>query len=359
MQRIVIIATIALATIVCLIAPVDANGYAKGYVSAEGYTYGGDGYWYYANKAYGRTYVPGCYSCGRYSAPYYSYYFSHDYQPYVAPAANDYGNSEVQALIELAKARDKFEGLIRVGQFKHQQILDTIKALGLEGNFRIQNYGPVAPYAYPAIQPAAYGNLQLSSAGVNGPTIWGYSSNSIRDVYGPDVSLLYQAAARSTDQAQTFGAEAHRNLLALADGDAKGRERIAAILAKAQAAQEVLRAMEIGSRTETKEFTFRVGPDGNVQKIDPGQPQPMAGQQNIRAIWEQSASKCVMCHSGADKKGGFAVADYPAFSVEQRVRVISRLVKSAPADKRMPRSDKGVAGEQMGDNEIAVWWAVK
>lgn len=361
MKRIFLAAFTIAAIFVC-VSMVEAS-YNIGYVSPEGYTWRGDGFWSYANKAYSRTYVAGCYSCGRYSAPYYSYYYSHDYTPaYVAPTAtDDYGNSEVRALIELAKARDKFEGVVRVNQFRHQQVIETIKALGLEGNFRIPNYGAFSGYSYGQPMPASYGNLNYSTAGVNASTIWGFSSNTIKDVYGPDVSLLYQAAARSTDKAQDYGAEAHRNLIALADGDAKGRERLAVILAKAQAAQEVLRAMEIGSRTETKEFTFRVGPDGNVQKVDPNiQPQPMNGQPaSLMEVWKQSAAKCVTCHSGGDAKGGFQVSAYPSFGIEQRVKIMSRLVKSAPPDKRMPRSDKGVAGEQMSDNEIAVWWAVK
>jgi len=322
-------------------------------VTEDGYSYS-DGYWWYNDAAYTRKllYSAGYWSCGLWypGTSYYHYSFHH------SRAKVSYTDSNWRTkLLELATARDKVEQEIRKGAFEQQYFMAAVKALGLEGNFRVNGYGQAAPYN--GINDYAgnfNGTLQLSTAGANGNTVYGYSFNSIANLYG-DQSLnqLYQQANRLAERQQSIASQATTEFGALIGAEGANRARVAEILAKGQAVQEMLRSLE-GNKSESKTFSFKVerGADGNLQISKAEAPAPV-DVASLEKKWQASAKQCLNCHSGAKKEGGFDVTTFPSLTVDQKMHVVSQLTTKDPA-KRMPRTPDGKAG-QLSPEELATW----
>ena len=236
-------------------------------------------------------------------------------------------------LLDLAAARDGREQANRAEALRQTNFLEAVEALGLTGNFRLNNYGADT---YPA---RASAQAPLSSAGVNGQTIYGYSYSSIADVYGVDLNALYQQASRLTQNAQTLAGQAHTDFSDVLKQEGANRARVAEILAKGQAAAQVAKAVEASQtvRVESREFRFRVEPDGKITQI----PEPTATISGVFA-----PAKCVGCHAGTKKEGGFAVALFPKMSVEDKRKVWELLV-SPDLTKRMPKGQPALTAEEL------------
>lgn len=330
------------------------------YVNSDGYwVYPGNHYYWKGNDAYARVQVAGYYSYGHYYPPTYRYQFSHTYRTpaYTAPATPEVGWRT--KLLDIAAARDKAEAKIRFSAFEQQYYLEALNALGLKGNFHWNGYGQSPPYPlyhYGAYGPA-YGNLQLSTAGAQGQTVYGYSYNSIASLYGDaNLNTLFQQAGRLTENAQKLAGQATTDFSALVGQEGGNRAKIAEILAKGQAVREFLQAIQgSASKTETRIMSFKVGPDGNggikAEKVDPPQIQPMppvdgGNGGDTRAAWQAHASaKCGSCHSGKRIEGGFEWRNYPAMSVEQKLVVVGRLLHTDPG-KRMPKDGPPLTVEE-------------
>lgn len=345
----------ALLTILLLsgLAWATVNGYQQ-----HGYTYW-DGYWYWGNDAYTLRYVPvasytasyGCSTCAPVLQAVYSYH--HTYTP-VPVSTPTYTTPGWRAkLLDIAAARDTNEHKIRASAFEHAYFKEAVGVLGLQGNFHLQNYG-VSPFApgYSAYGANQYGSLQLSTAGAQGSTVYGYSLNTIQSVYGDaNLGQLYQQANRLAENAQALAGRATTDFSGLVGQEGSNRAKVAEILAKSQAIREMLQSMEgSGSKTETKIFSYEVkpGPDGkmNIQRIE-GTPEP---RMSDRAGWETSArTKCFQCHGSGKKEGGFDVQLYPSMSPEQKRHVIGRLTTSDP-NKRMPKG-----GPPLSLQELQMW----
>ena len=335
-----------------------------GFVYSDTYVYR-DGYYWYGNKAYTRSWYqpPSYYYCGRYYYPqgYYYYYYSHTYQaPVQQVNYNDPGWRS--KLLDLATARDKVEGKIRLGAFEQAYFMEAVKALGLEGNFKWQGYGLAPPYSY----GPSYGNLQLGSYGAQGNTVYGYSMNSIASFYGDaNLSQLYQQAARLAEGAQKYAGQATQDFGGLVGQEGQNRAKVAEILAKSQAVAEYLRAIQgSGGKIETKEFRFRVGPgaDGGPPKVEkienPNDPVPMAQPKDnvqVQQLWQAHAkAKCGACHDGAKAEGGFKLTSYGEMTVEQKLVVVGRLL-TTDEGKRMPRIQGGGVAPKLSTDEIRLW----
>ncbi len=324
-----------------------------GQACATDYQYSG-GYYWNGNYAYNRVLVqqPGYYYGGCYypGSAQYQYNYSHTYQApaqtYTAPAATDWRTE----LLKVASKRDAYEQKLRASMIEHQQYMEAVKALGLP-QYAAPLYMPGAGAAY-----NLQGSLQLSTAGVNGNTVYGYSYSNLRDLYGSgDLATLYQQAARLAENSQKLSGQATGDFSALIGQEGQNRAKVAEILAKGQAIQEMLRAMEGTKGAETKTFTFKLttGADGKVQmeKV----PEPGVAPEASRKAWEQSAiNNCVACHAGGKKEGKFDVTQYPAMSPEEKRGVIARLV-TMDETKRMPRAEGGKAGKPLSQAELKLW----
>lgn len=286
--------------------------YERGIVSRDGYYYwsGGCRYWQPAYQEY--SYTP-------------------------AKIAVSYKDADWKTkLLELAAARDKVEGEIRKNAAEYSQFKEAIDALGLKGNFRWDGYG-AAPPGY---------SSHASVTGATGNTVYGYSYNTIASVYG-DVKLesLYQQSARLAESAQKFSAQANQDFGALVGQEGANRAKVAEILAKGQAARETLEALRDPSKIQTSESVIKVVPNGE-RKADASGVKP--------AFASMANAKCASCHSGSDPKGKFAIADYPALTIAQRLAVIDRLT-TRDDSKLMPRAKDGGPGQRLTEDEIRLF----
>lgn len=321
------------------------NTYAYGFINSDGYTWYNDSYWWWGNDAYTRhrVYQNAYYSYGHYYPASYiwHYTFHHHYQRVTAKDSN-----WRTKLLEIAAHRDKIEGDIRRGAIEQGYFNEAVKALGLGGNFHWQGYG-VAP-VYPSAGSYA--------AGSTGSTVYGYSYNTIAQLYGDsNLAQLYQQAARLAENSQKISGEATQGFNTLVGLEGENRAKVAQILAKSQAISEMLKSIEGSSaKFESKSLTFKLvqGKDGkiDVEKVVPE-------KSDMRAKWESHAKDtCVMCHHGPKKEGNFDVTQYPAMTAEQKLDVISRITTKDTA-KRMPRSkdNVGKVGRRLIPEEIQLW----
>lgn len=332
------------------VSPVNAGGHVNGFVNSDGYTFN-SGYWYYgaSPQAYYRTLIstPGYYSYGYYY-PGSSYY---QYTAYYPPkAAVSYTDPDWRTkLLDIAQQRDKTEGKVRLGAFEQQYFLESVRALGLEGNFTWRGYGAVPPY--PVIGAAHY----AQSYGANATTQYGYSYSTIAQLYGDNTNLnsLYQQAAQLTRQLLQLGGEANAGFQALVNTEGGNRARVAEIIVKGQMAMQILNALNAPSTVETRGFSFKVEPNGNVQRQE--QNVSPETKNELMRLWKINAdARCAECHSGKTVKGGFNLADYPRYDPAQKQAVWLRLTTTDP-DKVMPRLKDGTPGRRLTPEELKLW----
>lgn len=305
-------------------------------VNSEGYVFS-EGYFVKNGVTYTRVdnwlWVAPCYMCGRYQAGYWEFK-GYTYTPVSLPVASD--PEWRTKLLGIAAARDKAEGRLRQFAQDQNHFLEAVNALGLSGNFRYEAYGRNPVY------PTAHGNLQLSHAGVNGNTIYGYSYSKVADAYGQtDLNQLYQQSSRLTLNAQTLAGTANSEFAGLVQQAGGNAARIAEIFAKGEAGRKVIDGINSpGSRVETKINGTAVSP--NV--VGPPTEDQAQGLSFLRL---SGPATCVACHSGNKLEGGFDIAKLPGMSATDIVnKVLPRLVSSD--DKlRMPRGLPALTGEQI------------
>lgn len=387
-----------LALLVLVPAPIaNADSYPNGYTTPAGYTYNtGDGHWYNGGIAYRRSqiYYPSTYSyhlnngCYSYtqnpSTYYYSYslaypatYSAPSAPAYTPPATPQYGTGWRAQLLDLARARDKVEGEMRKADLDHRAYLDAIQALGLNGNFRWSGYGnysvtPRLPLPLiPGYQPSyplsyqpnysgqtgySYGAQYNYGAPLSANTVYGYSVNSLRDQYGTtDLNLLYQQAARLTQNAQSLAGQAGSDFSGLVGDAGNNAARVAEILSRARAAQIALEAANLppSSRTVTSSsgtvtggtagssLGISGGLGGGIPPMNPveglnGAARALPGQGNggggNPALFLQAVGtpRCSSCHSGKDAKKGFDIANYTLLDPDQKRVVWKRILSEDP-----------------------------
>ena len=309
--------------LVCIPSTVSADSV----VNSDGYVYS-DGFYVKDGVTYTRTdnwqWVPPCYVCYKYQAGYWKF-LGYTYTPVQLPTAKD--PEWRTKLLGIAAARDKAEARLRTAAIEQQHFLEAVNALGFQGNFRLEAYGrnPVGP--------TGYGNLQLSNAGVNGNTIYGYTYASVADAYGnTDLNALYQQSSRLTQNAQTLAGQANSEFSQLVSQAGSNAARVAEILAKGQAGRLVIDGINSpGVRVKTKgSGTVTVPTEANKEFLKLSGP-----------------ATCVACHSGNKLEGGFDVSKITTMTADEIVgKVLPRLV-SADEKKRMPKGLPALTAEQI------------
>jgi len=300
------------------------NGYP--YFPAGWYKWTGTGWWL---RGYGYFYPPAA----------------------AAAPAPAYAPGWQGQLLDLAAARDKVEGKLRLAQQDQQAYLNAVNALGLTGNFRLPAYGTLGygQHLYGLPRLTGTGSLTLGSYGASGNTVYGYSYNSIKDVYGDtNLNALYQQAARLTQNAQTLAGQATGDFHGLVGEEGKNRARVAEILAQAQAAKTALDAAKPQARTtqETRTFTFQLGADGKLTPAAPADGNAPPARTAPGAFAALATARCAACHSGQKKEGGFDVAAYSGLSLADKAKVWQRLL-TPDKDKRMPKDAAPLTAEEV------------
>lgn len=344
--------------------PVEASVVLVNGFVADGYTFN-NGYWYQGDQAFTRqlwtqpgyyTYSGYCGSCRTWVAGYDFYRYTPvqlvvQYQQ-TAPSLPSYRDPGWRGkLLDIAAHRDKIEGTIRQGAFEQQYFMEAVNGLGLSGNFRMNNYGASPPYSQ---YQAQYGSV--TNFGANGQTAYGYSYNTLAQLYGgSDLNTLYQQAAQLGHGVQRAASEAQAGFQTLVGAEGQNRARVAEILARGQMAEQILKALVTPSATvETKGFSFRIGPQGVIEKVEDQTVDP-ATRQKVKEMWVDLAkNRCASCHTGPEAKKGFDIATYPSFSPARKQEVLKRLTTTD--DKvLMPRNQDGSAGARLTSDELRLF----
>jgi len=283
----------------------------------------------------------------------------------------EYAPGWQKQLLDIAAARDKVEGRLRTNAQEFQTYLQAIKSLGLEGNFRIENYGqsiPLAPYGAPYMPHTPYASSRLGQYGAQGNTLYSYSS--IKDLYGDtSPSTLFQQQAKLAENAQSLAGQASTDFGNNVAREGNNRARVAEILAYGQSRKMALDSshpqIPVEEHREDRIETQGQG-QGQVQQQGQGQGQAQSLGPDGRAAvtmpradgavtWPAIAiERCASCHGQGKHEGGFEIAKYEGMAPEQKARVWARLTTS-DADKRMPRGKDGGPGRPLTPAEFKLF----
>ena len=191
-----------------------------------------------------------------------------------------------------------------------------------------------------------------------GSTIYGYSAYS-QNYNNVDLSLLYNQAARLTDQAQQLSAQANQSFVQMVQLETEKQAELAQIIAQGQAAQRALQAAK-PLKTQSKSFSFKItqDSDGNFtveQAGDQPQNQSSALEADVSSFDLTNSQKelqvsnilkqsCVKCHSNVKASGGLNLEQ--AITPDQQLSIIDRIITDDPAI-RMPKGGKKLSLEHI------------
>ncbi len=379
------LALVAALLVVLVAVPVKADSHPDGYVNNDGYTWN-NGYWWKDTYAYkyekywvaGSTYLyNGCY----YTSPgYWAYkYVQYPTAAYKKPAEQvDYTDPDWRTkLLEIAGNRDKYEAQGRKAAYEQKAFLDSVQALGLQGNFRWEGYGTAPPaYGLPAAHGAAYSygaaiplngvftygtQYQLGTHGVQGNTVYGSTYQQLQQLYG-DNSLpqLFQQANRLAENAQRLSGQATTDFSLLVQQEGGNRARVAEILARAEAVKQFMTSLDGPPQTFTQQKSFEFRSDAATGPAQPpapaGDPNYLKTAPNPRKQQFESvfASRCAACHTGAAAKGKFTLDAYYGMTPDEKLKVWQTLV-TKDKDRMMPRKADGTPGDYIPFDEVKLF----
>ena len=337
-----------------------ADGYSNGYCSAEGYTYR-DGYWWLNGQAYTRTRVQEPYYYWHRGCQYTSYRWVWSYTPVSGVTTTTVINPSEDGwrgkLLDIAKQRDQYEGRLRSSAVEHNEFVESVKLLGMEGNFRWNGYGYEMSYAqYPGAAIAAAQQAYSQFPTPQGNSVYGY--RELADVYGNvDLGALYNQTMRLREQSYGNESKATSEMHALVNDLGENLAKIKEIEAKGQAAAAALSASAAKDRaTVLKEFwsTYDSRTKSGGVGPPPAAPQaPQAAQAgSLQAIVQQ---KCVACHNSEKKNGGLDLSNLAAVNTAQTNKILERIIHPDPT-KRMPIREDLSPGEPLSKNEVAAFF---
>lgn len=300
----------AIALFVLLFVTTVADASAPYSLGADGYYYGSNGL-RYTRSSY-QTWVPGYYytrNCCRY---YQQGYYKTDYSYALAPLTYRDPDWRTQ-LLKIAAYRDQAEAKVRLSALEQTQFVESVRELGLSGNFYWQNYGVSTLQNRHIGQYGASGNAVYSS----------YVNSSVADVYGgADTTILFQQAAALAKDGLAIGAQATDRFSGLIDKERDRAAFAAEIIAKGQAAAQVLQAIQPTASAHVRTT--------QQQTIITTDRKALA----IRA--------CITCHGDAKPEGGYRVSQHWALTPDQQMAVVqNHLLAEEGTEAFMPRALPG------------------
>lgn len=318
-----------------------------------------------------RILVPGYWSNGCYVGAQYRFQYNRVTPPrYQAPVTAAQADWKTQ-LLAIAAARDKAEAKWRGGALEQAYFLQTVKALGLEGNFRWEGYGAgsalpgvpltprgaVYPDGAPQMPYALTGEYRYRY-GANAGTQYGYSYADVAKLYGSaDIATLFQMANQHVLNSQNLAGDGAAAFGALVSEEGKNRAEVAKIMTKGLMAAQIIAALSAPGGTEFKSFKFRVAPGGGVERDEEREGEiPTPVKEKVLALWQADAdARCAACHTGKNAaKNGFNIADYPSMSKEKKQAVWERLASADPK-QLMPRGKDGL-GKKSTPEQLRLWF---
>lgn len=237
-------------------------------------------------------------------------------------------------LLDIAATRDRYQQQLYGSALEHNEFLETLKALGLEGDFSLGYSIPLASGA--GFGAAAYGSAY--SYAQQGSTQYGYDLQSFAGVSDQQVELgaLFERAYRLATQAQQLGGEASADFTASVKAQGEAQAEVAKILARGQV-------------EATNQTTSEVTITGSARD-----------DTTARALVQPRASvierKCLACHSGGEARGGLDLAGHREWSAERLTELgptlLARVMHADPR-QRMPLAAGGGPGEALSVHEVA------
>ena len=195
-----------------------------------------------------------------------------------------------------------------------------------------------------------------------GTTIYGYSAYA-QNYNNVDLSLLYNQAARLTDQAQQLSAQANQSFASMVQYETEKQAEIAKIIAQGQAARQALEAAAGQPlKVQNQSFSFKITQESNgdfkVEQIkSDSEPQANALDAKVQDFELTDSQKelqvsnilkqsCVKCHSNSKSLGGLNLEQ--VITADQQLSIIDRIQTDDPSI-RMPKG-----GKKLSDEHIAL-----
>lgn len=281
-------------------------------------------------------------------------YYSYSYVRYnraAAPAISYKDPDFEEKLLDIVKQRDRQQGEIQRDIVRHFRFERMVDKLGLQGNFRIENYGLVP-----------YGNFygQTTHQIVpNARTSYGvHSFNSLSSIYNePKLDTYAQYSYSLAKEANAAARASNAEFNGVTGQIGANHARVAEIIAKGQAASQfadkIFQMLEPNAtQVQTQSYTFKVGPDQRgglaVEQVD-GVPA------EFKIV---AAAKCASCHNAKSPAGGFNVWDFPRLDDRAATVVFERIFDADP-NRRMPRANGGGPGESLTADETRAFFIAR
>lgn len=332
---------LAILILICSISPANAQ-YAVGYINSDGYTWDGS-YWMWNHYQYTRSAysTPGYYYCGYY----YPGVTKYNYTLYQAPMAQIkvYGG-DANIIANAVAARDVVRNRIIESQQAYTNLIGAVKSANLD---------QALPYYATGTYQSAYSTPLYGSYGVNTSTVYGYNA-SLAQTINPFAVNLDQAFLSYAQLAQgqiDSSKEISTAFGATINSAATQSAQLSGIAARRDAIVAFSKMLDGPPSSSNTIYRFSVAPGGKIS-MEPGTPlEQLPGPRakltgNLQERWNQAASSCVKCHhgdKGERKEGGFALAEFPNFSPEQKRNVLARLELPASDPKHMPKGGPPVS----------------
>ncbi len=349
MKKAILILAVLLAT------PLSALAQVNGTVSSSGkYTYRNGLWWDAAGVGYTQSiawttgsYVNGCYQPGYRFATYTAVQ-----QPQPSIVINNQNNTLPpptqlppdwrDKVLDIVAAQKKAANTALLKGQEQASYMEALQFLGLQ-NSLAGGYGFNSTYAggnYGAYLSGQYTVSQGSTLYYANP----YGVQQLLSQYSDNnQSILEQAVGQHLQQLNASLEKANFGAQGLIGQRNAGNQKVAEILAKAIAAENVLKALNGPDRQETYRF------EQGVKKLEGGQQAKAAQQQQSPALqaWVSVASQtCSKCHAGdGQNTAQFNLEDYPYMNQQQRQKVLN-LIFTADSGKRMPRGGPALTSDQ-------------
>lgn len=209
-----------------------------------------------------------------------------------------------------------------------------------------------------------------------GSTVYGYSA--LTESYGQvDLGLLYNQAARLTDQAQQLAGQAAVDFSTLVQAEAQSRADVARIIAQGQAAKQALDAAGGYSTQQVQQrtFAFKVIQNSNgevrIEELIDGSTAPKQAdnqdqvydsmvddfklsdaQNNGDGLSQLLVNKCANCHNNSISQGGLNLQQPISFEMQQEI--LERITTN-DQDRLMPRNVDGTPGDKLSLEEVRLF----
>ena len=292
---------------------------AADYVLRDGYYYDSAGARY--TRSVSQVWVPGYYyysnCCKYWKAGYYKDVYTYHAYP-LTSAEPDWRLK----LLEIAATRDKLEGKLRYQANEHNMFVESVRELGLSGNFFWHQYGMAPQLAAP--------NAHLGIYGASGNTVYSqYANSSVADVYGAvDTNVLFQQAAALAKDGLSIGGQATERFAGLIDKERDRAVFAAEIIARGQAAAQALQAASPTPSTHIRQSQTQT----TITQLGP---------KRLAAV-----RACIQCHGdGANNKTQYRVLQHWTLPQDLQREVVDKLLADPSSKEFMPKNGKRLAAD--------------